>query len=287
MTFVHSFWSKPLLNEKFNKFETMLPIVLSNYAYSAVCIKKYGHKIKLYTDEKGAEILNFIDYDEVHILNNLENESTHFAAQIKFEALKNMSLNEYLIDGDLFLQRKPIFDILATTHADFLYSFYEPNEFVIKTTKKPEKYVEMTKTLLKYKDQFLPGYTVKTSLDSYAWPNTSLMKFESQELKDKYIRQYEYHKNLLKSESFEFWPDIIIEQQHMEMLLETGYKSRPLIYGFPAKATNDYACIIGFCHLGGEKVSLADLTYNWLQKESPDLYDKFIKQKEMLLQQAH
>ena len=77
MTFVHSFWSKPLLNSKFKKYEEMLPVMLSNYAYSALCVKRRGYKIKLFADKIGAEMLDFIDYDEVIILDNLDNESVH------------------------------------------------------------------------------------------------------------------------------------------------------------------------------------------------------------------
>lgn len=284
MTFVHSFWSKPLLNNKFEKFEMMLPVILSNYAYSAHCIKQRGHKIKLYADEKGAEMLDFIPYDSIEIIPNMDDNCVHFAAQIKFEALKRMSLDEYLIDGDLFLRKPQVFDILQTTHVDFLYSFYEPNHFVIKTTQDPKRYFDLTQTLLKHKDKFLEGYEIYTEHDSYHWPNTSLMRFENQDLKDEYIAQYEYHKGILKDETFAFWPDVIVEQQHMEQLVRRkGYSFRPVLYGFPSNATNDYASIIGYCHLGGEKVNLKQLTYDWLLKENPELYNKvFEKEKELL-----
>ena len=38
MRFVHTFWSKPLYNNKFNTFNNSLNCILSNYGYSAACI---------------------------------------------------------------------------------------------------------------------------------------------------------------------------------------------------------------------------------------------------------
>lgn len=281
MTFVHSFWSKPLLNSKFKKYEEMLPVMLSNYAYSALCVKRRGYKIKLFADKIGAEMLDFIDYDEVIILDNLDNESVHFAAQIKFEALKQMTLDECLIDGDLFLREKPIFDVIQSINTDFLYSFYEPYTFTLRIDGILQKYQSTTNIFLKHKDKFEYPYTITTANESYQWPNTSFMRISNQELKDEYIRQYEYHKNLLKDEEFTEWPDVLIEQQHMEKLVKSkGYSFRPLVFFFPSKTTNDYACMLGFCHLGAEKVKLKNLTYEWLKKENPQLFDAVFKQVE-------
>ena len=103
MRFVHTFWSKPLYNNKFNTFNNSLKCILSNYGYSVACVKSFGEKIILYTDEKGAELLSFIPYDEVIIINGLEGESIHCAAQLKFEALKLYQDGDVLIDGDLFI----------------------------------------------------------------------------------------------------------------------------------------------------------------------------------------
>lgn len=41
MRFIHTFNSKPLLKEKFDKYETSLDVILTDYAYSAECCKKH------------------------------------------------------------------------------------------------------------------------------------------------------------------------------------------------------------------------------------------------------
>lgn len=281
MTFVHSFWSKPLIHSKFKKYQEMLPVLLSNYAYSAFCIKRQGFKIKLFADKLGAEMLDFIDYDEVIILDNLDNESIHFAAQIKFEALKRMSLEDCLIDGDLFLRKKDIFNLIFSLNTDFLYSFYEPNDFVLRIDGVVNKYRKTTSVLLKHKEDFKAPYEISTNDKDYRWPNTSFMRISNQELKDEYIRQYEYHKNLLKDEYFDEWPDVLIEQQHMEKLVKSkGYSFIPLVFFFPSKPTNDYASMLGFVHLGAEKIRFKDITYEWLKTENPQLLDSVFKQAE-------
>lgn len=274
MIFVHSFWAKPLLNNKFNDFSEHLPIVLSNYAYSVACVKHFGHKIKLYADPVGAKMLKFLPYDEIIEIEGMENESIHFAAQIKFEALKRMSLDECLIDGDLFLRRPSVYEILESIHTDFLYSFFEGNDFILKRNEKAatETYTDSLSIMKKYRDEFKPPYTLDDDLRKYQWPNTSFMRFGNQELKDKYIAQYEYHKNLLRDETFKRWPDVIIEQYHMYKLLSTGYKSRPIIYGFASRTTNDYSYLIGFCHLGGDKYALKDRVFEWLEEMDPEIY---------------
>ena len=282
MTFVHSFWSKPLLNNKFNVYEEQLPIVLSNYAYSAFCVKKQGHKIKLFADRLGAEMLDFIHYDEVIILDNLDNECIHFAAQIKFEALKRMTLDECLIDGDMFLSKKDVFVIISSINTDFLYTIYEPYPATVRAGDGLNNYKKLKKTFLKYKDKFLPPYNISTKNEDLQWPNTSFMKISNQELKDEYIRQYEYHKNVLKDETdFAMWPDIFIEQLHLRKLLESkNYSHRPLIYDFPSRATNDYSYKIGLCHLGAEKEILKDMIYKRLKEANIKLYNLVFEQAE-------
>lgn len=275
MVFVHSFWSKPLLQNKFSKYQEMLPIILSNYAYSCTSVKSFGHQIKLYADKIGAELLSFIPYDEVIIIEGLENENVHFAAQIKFEALKRMSLDEYLIDGDLFLQHKRAFEVIKSKNVDFIYSFFEPNSFILRPDN-IHKYFNIIGIFNKFKENFTEPYTIDSNPIDLEWPNTSFMKFNNQELKFEYIRQYEYFKNILSDIDFgDFWPDIMIEQRHMFKLLESGnYTSQEIIKDFPTNKSNEYACDIGFTHLGTGKKLHEKTIFQYLKKKNPVLYDK-------------
>lgn len=271
MKFIHTFWSKPLFNNKFNKFETLIKCTLLDYAYSAHCVKKFGEKIILFTDKKGADILSPIQYDEVHIINDIDKESIHFAAQIKFIALKNSDLGDVLIDGDLFLSKKDSIDILKNKlkENDVVYSFFEPHEYTVKGNM-DEYYINLINKLNVIKYQ--KPYKLPRKFEELNWMNTSLMGFTNQTLKDEYINQYNHHKSLLNNIDFDqVWPDIIIEQYFLTLLCK-NYKSSPIIENFFYDiGCNQYALNIGFTHLGIFKPNYNDYCNNILKKENPKL----------------
>lgn len=287
MKFVHSFWSKPLLESKFNDYSTLLNVVLTDYAYSVACIKKNGHSIKLFTDKIGAQLLSFIPYDEIVVLDIPKNWNVHFAAQIKFEALKRMSLDECLIDGDLFLRYPAAYERISSIGADFVYSFFEPTSFTLNTQAQIDKYVHMRDQMRTYRSSFKAPYEIdKDIYKDYEWTNTSLMLFHNQKLKDEYIRQYDYYRRLLKNINFKnAWPDIIIEQRHMTKLLATGYSSEPVIADFPSHFANEYAIHIGYTHLGSAKINLHHIVKDWLKVLDSDLFNAVQEQTVKYLSQ--
>jgi hypothetical protein len=259
MNFVHTFWSKPFLNNRFSKYQELLPVILTDYAYSCACVKSNGHSIRLFTDKFGADFLGFIPYDEIVILDNLENESISFAAQIKFVALKQMRLDEILIDGDLFIKNKYAFEMIDSINYDVLYSFYEPIEYTLTnfSNERIEYYNKILTVVNNLKTKFIQTYSREFSINDCYWPNTSLLKFSNQELKDEYIKQYEYHRNLLSNYNFgSSWPDIWIEQKHLDLLVNSKYKGRPLIYSYPKGVANSYSASVGFIHLGSVKYNI-------------------------------
>lgn len=281
MTFVHTFWSKPFLNNRFNKYQELLPVILTDYAYSVECVIKHGYSIKLITDSFGKDFLGFLPYDKIIALDSLENESINFAAQIKFEALKRMSLDDVLIDGDLFIQKRTTFEIIDSINYDVLYSFYEPTEFAVCNEEKITYYNRMFSVFNNKKDGFMPEYINCWETCNCMWPNTSLLKFSNQQLKQEYIQQYEYHKKLLSDSDFgRSWPDIWIEQKHLEILTKDKYTSRPIVYGFPSKEADSYSCLIGFTHLGEWKAKYNEMILRALKNLNPVLYNKVLQQIE-------
>lgn len=287
MNFVHTFWSKPFLSNRFNKYQELLPIILADYAYSYSCVKSHGHSIRLFTDKFGAEFLGFIPYDEVVILDNLDNENIDFAAQIKFDALKQMQLDEILIDGDLFIRAPQVFEMIDSINYDVLYSFYEPVEYTLMnfSKEKIEYYNKILTVVNNLRTEFIQTYSREFSINDCYWPNTSLLKFSNQELKDKYIEQYEYHKNLLSNCNFgHSWPDIWIEQKHLELLVSSKYKGRPLIYCYPSKGADLYASTVGFTHLGAGKVKYQEPVLKNLFELDKKLYDLLLNQIEIYRQ---
>lgn len=265
MNFIHTFCSTPLLKHKFNYqagYSNRLEAILVDYTYSALCVKNIlKQRIILYADETGAEILNHIPYDEVIVLKNFDAD-IHFAASIKFEAIKNMTVDDVLIDGDLFLQKESCMNAIKEKNGfDFVYSFFEPWEFVMRAGDEGEfnysvKFYDfLVSTLAKRIELFTPPYSLPEKVEDICWQNTSFMKFNNLKLRDEYLKQYMKFKEGLKGLDFKnTWPDVIIEQYHMKKLLEYGkYTSAPMIPDFPTQESNKYALGLGFTHLGGAK----------------------------------
>ena len=108
------------------------------------------------------------------------------------------------------------------------------------------------------------------------WHNTSLMKFNNEDLKREYIRQYKYHANLVDDVDFkETWPDVIIEQRHLTQLCrESGYSVEALIHNFPSDESDIYANEIGFTHLWMTKRATLPRDIQTLQTLNQDLWGK-------------
>lgn len=283
MKFIHTFWSKPLIETKFADYNNWLTMTLITYSYSCYCIKKLDQKIELYADKLGAEILSFLPYDNIHIIEGLEDESVHFAAQIKFHALKNCDLGDVLIDGDTFIQKeqtiKYIEELLQEKN-DLIYSFIEPSEYTL-STKNTLNYNKMLEFVNQHNITFNEPFIWPTKKEEYLWFNCSFMCLNNKELKDKYLEQYFKHKDMLKHIDFKnTWPDVIIEQRFLTLLCK-DYKTAPIIkdFYFDTKA-NEKALDIGFTHLGSAKFLALKQIAEKLLKENTILYKLVIQQIE-------
>lgn len=273
MKFIHTFWSKPLLNNKFNKIEILLPITINQYAYSAECIHNLNQKIVLFADEIGAELLSCIPYDEVIIVPNLENESVHFAAQLKFYALEHSDLGDCIIDGDLFIRSDKVLPIINKS-VDCIYSFFEPTVYTLPDLYKAKCYYDLVQTMNKI--PYEKPYVLPVTLSDVQWMNTSLMKINNQSLKDEYIKQYYHHKKLLDRFEFTTWPDIIIEQRFLTLLVNSkNYTSSPIVEGFAIDPNaNQVALDLGFTHLGSGKVAYNEWIQKLFSESNKTLYNK-------------
>lgn len=278
MTFVHTFYSDPVYKNKFNDFETSLNNILWDYSVSLLFVKQFGYKIKLFTDKRGKELLSFLPYDEIIVLDNVVT-STHFAAAFKFYAMQQCDLNDVIIDGDIILDTQKVYDIVENSKADLLCSFVEPNSFILKDFC-PNPYYETNNAyyedLIKRINVSGVRYTFP-ELSKLKWPNTSLIKFNNQKMKDEWVDQYLYHLNLLKDKNFEHtWPDIIVEQYFLEKIIEQGnYSFDTIIKNYP-NLTNEER-YLGFTHLGSSKPICLQLMKDVLMREDILLYNKVIK----------
>ena len=270
MRFIHTFYSKPLFENKFNKFETALKFVLTNYTLSAQYVKKFGHNIILYTDTKGKELLSFIPYDDIIVLKDIEHNK-HFAAQFKFKALEHYQYGDVLIDGDCFLRKEEAFKKVADDKYDVIYSFFEPYRYTLQGDM-PKYYTKLFSVLRKYK--FESPYKLPKVWKDMGWMNTSLMKFNNLSLLHEYINQYNKHKELLKNANFEdTWPDIIIEQYFLTLLCKDKRALAMVEDFYYDKNDNQKALDLGFTHLGKAKVSQQQWVSDTLFKENPILWN--------------
>jgi hypothetical protein len=278
MKYIHTFWSKPLYQNKFNKFNVSLDSILLDYAYSVHCVHQFDEKIVLFADKRGAELLSFIPYDEVHIVDNMDEQSLHFAAQIKFYALEHSDLGDAIIDGDLFIRKEVANSIVKNSTADVVYSFFEPHEYTVRLDSIKSNYIAMNFIMSKF--TYDAPYRLPQSWDDYGWMNTSLMRVNNQELKDEYIRQYYHHKDMLSKEDFyDCWPDIFIEQKFLTLLCEDKhYNAEPVVpnFWFDDNA-NDFALNIGFTHLGTGKHAHRDWVIDLLRNENPELFNLYVE----------
>lgn len=283
MIFVHTFWSKPLKQKFFGDYTTCLITIINNYSLSFDYIKKFGHQIKLYTDRFGAELLSFLHYDDVIIIDGIDDDSIGFAAQLKFYALKNCNNGEILIDGDILLHKDKVYELLESKTEDVTYSYFEKNEYII--SGQADRYQNVLDLLKEKKNQFFTiyngvNYQLPKSIYDLQWPNTSLIKITNTELKNTYIDQYFYFKEKIKDIDFgSFWPDIFIEQYHLQRILETNKHSHSVIIdNFYTYDSEIYANDIGFCHLGSCKQGLINETNKLLDFNNHTLYQQIKKQ---------
>ena len=275
MTFVHTFYSEPLYKNKFAKFEESLNNILWDYGCSAMFIKKYGHKIKLFTDERGKELLSCIPYDDVIVLDNVDT-NPHFAASFKFYAMKQCKLDDILIDGDVILIDKKVFDVIRLSKQDVVFSFIEKNDHILRDIK-PNKDYATQKDYFEdlFKRMNVPELQYDLpAISELQYFNTSLIKINDQDLKNEWVDQYFYHMNLLKDIDFgSTWPDIIIEQYFLSKIVEEcGYSYKPIIVNFPQGS--EWENKMGFSHLGNTKNQFLPLMKQLILQKDVELFKR-------------
>ena len=97
---------------------------------------------------------------------------------------------------------------------------------------------------------------------------------------DKYIKQYYYHKDKLKDYEFTSWPDLIIEQRFLTILIESsGCTHKPIIDNYYiSPEANQRALDLGFTHLGTNKTPHLKWVVEMLEENDKQLYTKVLMQ---------
>jgi hypothetical protein len=274
MKFIHTFWSKPLNEHK--SYNINLTSLLTVYAYSAECIRNLGETIELYADEYGAELLSFIPYNKVHIVKNIEDNNPYFFAQMKLFALKECDLGDVLIDGDLFLYNREVINkIEENKHIDVIYSYFEPYHQILKD-QLYGMYSKINSSLVSNSNiNFKEPYKWPSEDNEFEWMNTSLLVFNNQELKDRYIEDQFYYQKVLNDIKWDkMLPDVVLEQRFLTLLAK-DYTSMPILEGYGVNPQiNEIAIKMGFTHLCTSKLYVYNFFQERLFELNNDLYTK-------------
>lgn len=271
-TFAHVFWSKPTLDIKpdemqrwsfCNQYELMLPLC----ALSLACLKKLNQKVILITDQKGKELLQDLDYDEIIVILDDYEIKKEFWAFGKIAALQYLSKDIVLIDTDLFIYDSAIIDRINSLN--IVCSHLENTSSYQDILPIGEKYFSWLKDLKFFGISSNTGIIKCTDLvcrnlfiDSYY---KSIKIFEDKKL---FIK---YPDNKMLQES----PDLLVEQFNYYNIC----KPTPIVV--PNFGPN--AQPFGFCHLLGiSKYVHMPLILDLLKSDFPEYYNIIIKKWEEL-----
>lgn len=265
--FAHVLWTKPMFKPVKeirwnigNQYE--LSLLIS--ALSLACLKALGQEVVVYTDTKGQQLIDCLDYDRCYnIFDNL-NFNSEFWAGGKIMALQNEPLDSCIIDNDLFLYDGRLIDKLSTMNIAASHQ---------ESTSGYEKLIDLGKHLFKHLDG-----------DSRYSANTGIMKISDFRLKHMFISSYYAcmrrlnDDNLLssikKASNGAYCVDLLCEQYNYYNVCKPQYL---------VNVPKDMTQVNGFTHLlSFEKYMKAPILLDILKKLNKDYYQRVIdKWKEL------
>ena len=277
MRFVHSLWSSPSLNYRWNfDAETATLGNIWYYTLSAAYIQRLKEDIVLYTDTFGKECLDHIPYKNIYSIldDNLPVDTCPIMwACSKFYALENEPLGSIHIDGDVFIKSSKCLDIINSESCDMFCQGEEDISFI--TCKKTTELYEDNSNWISHLT--FPEGANRHGKNAY---NTGILAFYNEGLKKKFIDAYFFMFDqvlkvefLLKKweENRDICPDLVIEQRFIHDLSQ-GFNVRTLIDYYRLRIHED-ACAIGFQHvLSKSKYNMIDKCKKALQKVDNNLY---------------
>lgn len=288
MRFVHSLWTRPSLEERWNiDARTGLIANLWYYALSVAYLKEQNHEVVLHTDELGKECLNHIPYDEIYL--TIEEKIPEGTCPImwtsaKIYALQEEPLGSVLIDGDVFIKSQKCVELINAGPCDLFVQGLENID--LWNEQMPNSLFQENETYLTNLE--LPKDIKNTDNKAY---NTGVLMFNNEELKQKYIDAYLFMMNqvLNSEEIINMWkenknicPDLIIDQKFLYELAKK-YQVRSLL-DYSTKSINAAANDLGFQHVFGKrKYTELDICKRVLGFVDHDLYEATIKKEEEII----
>lgn len=284
IVFIHTNWTKPALNSRWNidSFDQILNNIWY-YSLSTAYLKKIGQRIELHTDDFGEKCLNHIPYDKINLtLNSIPTSiKPYIWAFGKFWALNQCPLNTVHIDADVFIKSNKCINKLHSLleNSD---AVFQCHEFVTNINDWPYPiYKSATDAIapLRY-----PKWANVNGQDAY---NTGLIIFNNVKYKTKFINEYFNNANecsvisdIVKTcENNAFiCPDLVIEQQFIFDMANYKNYNIGLLINWPD--CKNSANEIGYQHvIGKEKYNSVNMDRCKQVLFSIDrvLYDKTVK----------
>lgn len=255
LTFIHTNWTKPALNNRWNV--NSIEQIIDNiwyYSLSTAYLKKLGQHIELHTDTFGKKCLDHIPYDNIHLtLNSIPKYIQPFMwAYGKFHALRKCSLNTVHIDGDVFIKSQKCIDKIYSLLKQRSDVIVQCHEFVVNPTKWVYPIYKPTTdalTGLQY-----PEWAIRNGKNAY---NTGFLLFNNQKLKTQYLKEYfrcakdccEKLSHILINDAH-VCPDLVVEQQFLyDIVNNNNFNANTLINWTNSTKTADK---IGYQHIIGK-----------------------------------
>ena len=274
----HSFWSKPLLEKRFD--QTVIKQLESTLLFTAIGIayaKKLGIEIVLHTDDYGADMFGFLPYDEVYKTLNGHDMHKALWASGKMIALEREPLGSCHLDMDAWIKKPEGRNFIFNSNSDLVTQNIEDSVGT---------YEGIKNVVLSHVD--LSDHIDLDEANNHRAYNCGLIRINNQELKDKWLKAYWDITNTLNqkrphnlSEKYCI-PDLISEQWMLYQLCQQNrYSVDTICNGWDDKINPKF---YGYTHLISEgKYKVDDKLKVILKKLDPELYeevnDKIIKLK--------
>lgn len=256
MKFIHSFY----LDE--NKDPEYIYINRICFILSCLCARKLGYDIDLHCNKNMYKYLSIAPYTNVYVdLDDLK-QPHRIYAKSKFDVMSKEDLGNIHLDGDVFLLKDSIKQLLDFSEFDLIVQCKE-------TRKNMGGYL-WTESSNSFKNCEYPNWACKVCNVMY---NCGVVGINNKDLKDEYFETY--YNMLKKYEKFGVdvcsVPDIIIEQQFLyDICKYRGYKVKTLLNEDDLEGS---AKDIGYSHLmGRSKYKFKDNVEKMIYKLDKNIY---------------
>ena len=263
----HSFWSKPLLERRYNR--SVMKQLRSTLLFTAIGVayaKKLEMEIVLHTDDYGADMFGFLPYNAIYTTLNGHDIHQAFWASGKMIALAHEPLGSCHLDLDAWIKKPECLDFIFKSQKDLVVQNIENSAGVYGRTKEIViRNVDLSKHINILESKNYRAY------------NCGLIRINNQSLKDRWLNAYWditntiNQKHLPNLDEKYFIPDLISEQWMLYQLCQqNSYSVDALCNGNTDKTR---AKKLGYTHLISEgKYKVDNRLRVILQKLDMSLY---------------